>query len=344
MVAAAHGTISVVMDRDMGASLSDVGFRANPAERPIRLRTPSSLAGTSRGAALLGAFLIHASVLSFLAFENELAPAIAPAAREIAVEIVVEPPREKPDDAAAKPEPAPTAQPIDLEPAFDAPRAANEEKIEREAPDEATKAPNAPPTTEAPGLTPAREQAAGTTRESELDAARNTAEPDLAKAAEAANRTIEADREAPMERQARADANAQSKKLPTFVGEPLPTWSAGAAIFASESMPDIELGSAAATSPVSGGKAKTTYLSILYGMIMSHVRFPAAARANSSRAEGQIVFTVDGTGNLIQRQIVRASGSLDLDSAALEAVAEAAPFPTPPLGAPMRLRFTYGAK
>jgi protein TonB len=342
MVAAAHGTISVVMDRDMGASLSDIGFRANPADRPIRLRARSSLAGTSCGAALLGAFLIHASVLSFLAFENELAPAIAPAAREIAVEIVVEPPLEKPGDAAAKPEPAPTAQPIDLEPAFDAPRAANEEKIEREAPDEATKAPDAPPTAKAPGLTPAREQAAGTTREGELDAARNSAEPDLEKAAEAADRTTEADREAPVERQARADV--QAEKLPTFVGEPLPTWSAGAPISTSESVPEIELGSAAATTPVSGGKAKTTYLSILYGMIMSHVRLPAAARAHSSRVEGQIVFSVDGTGNLIQRQIVRASGSLDLDSAALAAVAEAAPFPPPPQGAPLRLRFTYGAK
>jgi protein TonB len=344
MIAAAHGTISVVMDRDMGESLSDIGFRANPAERPMRPRAPSSLAGTSGRAALLGAFLIHASILSFLAFENRLAPAIAPAAQEITVEIVVEPPPDKPADAAAKSEPPPTARPLDLEPAFDAPRAANEEKIERQAPDEATKAPDAPPPTQPAGLTPAREQAAGTTREGELDAAPNSAEPDLEKAAEAAKPTIEADREAPAERQARADANAQSKKPPTLVGEPLPTWSAGAPISTFESVPDIELGSAAATTPVSGGKAKTTYLSILYGMIMSHVRLPAAARPNSSRIQGEIVFTVDGAGNLIQRQIVRASGSLDLDSAALAAVAEAAPFPTPPQGAPVRLRFTYGAK
>ncbi len=328
----------------MGASPSDIGFAANPAERPMRSPAPSSLAGTSGRAALLGAFLIHASILSFLAFENELAPAIAPAAPEIAVDIVVEPPPKKPDDAAAKPEPAPTAPPIDLEPAFDAPRAANEEKIEREAPDEATKAPEAPPTTEAPGLVPAAAEAAGTTREGELGAARNSAKPDLDKAAEAANSAIAADRETPAERQARADANAQPEKLPTFVGEPLPRWSAGAQFSTAESVPDIELGSAAGASPVSGGKAKSTYLTILYGMIMSHMHLPAAARANSSPVEGAIVFTVDGAGDLVQRKIARASGSLDLDSAALAAVAEAAPFPTPPQGAPLRLRFTYGAK
>lgn len=334
--------MSAVTDRDRGASPSDIGFRADPAERPTRPQAPSSLGGTNRGAALLGAFLIHASILSFLAYENELAPAIAPAAQEIAVEVVVEPPSEKPDAAAAKPEPAPTAPPLDLAPAFDAPRAANEEKIEREAPDEATKAPAAPPTAKALAPNPAREQAAAAPQEGEIDAAPNAAEPALEKAAEAAETAVEADRVAPAERQARADA--QPDKLPTLIGEPFPTWSAGAPIATAESVPDIELGSAAATTPVSGGKAKATYLSILYGMIMSHVRLPAAGRTNSSRLGGQIVFTLDGTGALVQRQIVRGSGSLDLDSAALAAVAEAAPFPTPPQGAPLRLRFSYGAK
>ena len=157
-----------------------------------------------------------------------------------------------------------------------------------------------------------------------------------------AETAAEADRAAPTQRQARADA--QPDKLPTLIGEPFPTWSAGAPISAAKPAPDIELGSAAATTPVSGGKAKATYLSILYGMIMSHVRLPVAGRTNSSRAGGQIVFTLDGTGALMQRQIVRGSGSLDLDSAVLAAVAEAAPFPTPPQGAPLRLRFTYGAK
>ncbi len=73
----------------MGASPSDVGFRANPAERPMQSRARLSLAGTSGWFALFGALLIHASILSFLLFENKLEPAIAPEAREIPVEILV---------------------------------------------------------------------------------------------------------------------------------------------------------------------------------------------------------------------------------------------------------------
>ena len=330
----------------MDASPSNFGFRANPAERPMQARAPWSLAGTNRWLALLAAFLIHASILAFLALENELEPRIAPVAREIPVEIVVETPQPtKPDDPAPKPEPAPAARPVDEEPAHDAPRAANDEKIERQAPDEATKAAGAPTTTKAPSLSPApAEAAAGPTREAELHAPENSAEPLLEKAAEEEKRILEADREAPPQQQARADTDAHPEKPPTFVGEPFPTWSSGERFATSDSVPDIELGSAAGPTPVSGGKARSTYLSILYGMIMSHVRLLPASRANSSRREGAIVFTVDAMGNLTQRSIARASGAPELDSAALAAVGEASPFPAPPQGAPMRLRFTYGAR
>jgi protein TonB len=330
------------MDPDMGASPSDVDFRANPAERLMQSRTLLPLPGMSRGFALFGALLIHASILFFLIFENRLEPAIAPVAREIPVEIVVEPPQPaKPDDPAPKPEPAPTARPIDLEPAYDAPRAANDEKIVRQAPDEATKAPGAPMTAEAPSLNPAPAEAAGPTRESELHATENSAEPDRDEAADEEKRPLEANREAPAQEQARAEPNAQPEKLPTFVGQPFPAWSTGAQFAASEYLPGIELGSAAGPSPVSGGKAGSTYLSILYGMIMSHVHGPAASRAKFA---GQIAFTIDGAGNLVERAIARSSGSRDLDSAVLAAVGQAAPFPPPPQGMPARLTFTYDTR
>ncbi len=326
----------------MGASPSDVDFRANPAERLMQPRALLPLVGTNRAFALVGALLIHASVLFFLIFENRLEPAIAPVAREIPVEIIVEPPPPpKPDEPAAKPEPPP---PVDLQPAYDAPRTANDEKIERQAPDEATKAPGAPTAAEAPSLNPAPAQAAGPTQETDHHAMENSSEPDQDKTPDEEQKTVEANREAPAEEQARADPNAQPAKPPTFVGEPFPTWSTGAKFANSDYLPDIELGSAAGPTSVSGGKAKSTYLSILYGMIMSHVRMPPAAHASSSRLEGEIAFVVDGMGNLTQRSITRSSGLPDLDSAALEAIAEASPFPPPPQGATMRLRFTYGAK
>ncbi len=329
----------------MDVSPSNIGFRANPAERLIRPRTSSSLVGASRWLALFAAFLIHASVLSFLLFERELEPAIAPAAQEIPVEIVVETPQpQKPADPAPTPEPAPTAPPVDLQPAYDAPRAANDEKIERQAPDEATKAPGAPTTATAPSLNPAPAEAAGPTRESESAATENSSEPVLDKAADAEKKPPDADHEAPAQEQARAEPNSQPEKPPTFLGAPFPTWSTGAQFANSDYLPDIELGSAAGPTPISGGKAKTTYLSVLYGMIMSHVHLPPAARGNSSRREGAIAFVVDGLGNITHRSIARTSGLPDLDAAALAAVGEASPFPPPPQGATMRLRFTYGSK
>ena len=105
MLAATQWTISVVMDRDMGASPSKVGFAADPAESLSRPQAPSAQAETSWRLALVGAVVIHASVLSLLALEHELTPAIAPAALEIPIEIVPEPPPQKPEEPAAKTEP-----------------------------------------------------------------------------------------------------------------------------------------------------------------------------------------------------------------------------------------------
>ncbi|HYC26378.1 MAG TPA: TonB family protein, partial [Roseiarcus sp.] len=50
-----------------------------------------------------------------------------------------------------------------------------------------------------------------------------------------------------------------------------------------------------------------------------------------------------GRGNLGQRRISQSSGSRELDRAAYEAIGQASPFPPPPQGAPIGLRFTYGA-
>ena len=327
----------------MGASLSDVDFRANPGERPIQSQAPLSLAGTSRWLALFGALLIHAAVLSLLILENERRTEITPVSREIPIEIVVEPPPppKKPDDP---PKPEPTQQQVYEEPAYDAPRAANKEKVERETPDDASKAAGPEPATSEPTPPPAAAQAPEPKPEGERPAAEKSSEAEADKAVAGLNSAPQPEGEAPQEREARVDAKAQPEKLATLVGQPFPSWSRGQHFSTFEPLPDIELGGAAGPSPISGGKAKSTYLTILYGMIMSHLRLPAAARSSAARLQGDIIFTVDGAGNLTQRQVERSSGSLDFDSAALEAVGEAAPFPTPPMGLPMRLTFTFGAK
>ena len=88
------------------------------------------------------------------------------------------------------------------------------------------------------------------------------------------------------------------------------------------------------------GKAKKIYTTQLYGMILAHLR----STSSTNGRKGEIVFILDGKGNLLQRQIARPSGSMNLDAAALGAIAEAAPYPAPPMGAPVRLRFTYGSE
>ena len=309
---------------------SDTGFRANSAERLIEPRSPSSPAAPRRALALFGACLIHASVLSILLFENWHGPAVAPATLEMPVEIVVEPP--------------PKARSVDEEPAFDAPRAANKEKIARDAPGEESKASPAPePMKQAnPGLAPA--ESAGPTQQGERNGAENSAGPALDRPDAEVIASPGLEREKPEQREARADKQAEPENLATFGGEPFPAWSIGhPSTFGP--LPGLEIAGAAESTPIGGGNAKATYLSIVYGMVMSHMHSPVVPRANLSKlAEGAIVFSVDGTGAITERKIARSSGMREFDSAALAAIAQAAPFPAPPGGAPIGLRFTYSAK
>ena len=131
--------------------------------------------------------------------------------------------------------------------------------------------------------------------------------------------------------------------MPSLVGQSLPSWTSGQ-LPTFEPMPDVQLDSAAKQSPIDGGKARTTYLTILYGLVMARMHLPPGVRQNAGKVEGVLLFSVDGTGNLTQNQILRSSGSHELDAAAIAAVNKAAPFPTPPQGAPIGLRFTYSAR
>ena len=81
-------------------------------------------------------------------------------------------------------------------------------------------------------------------------------------------------------------------------------------------------------------------------MIRSHLRQPPnMARATSGAPGprgGAIVFTVDESGNLVQRRVMSSSGSPNLDMAVMAAIAEAAPYPAPPGWQPRSMRLMYG--
>jgi TonB family protein len=59
---------------------------------------------------------------------------------------------------------------------------------------------------------------------------------------------------------------------------------------------------------------------------------------------GVVDFYVDEGGNLVGRKLVSSSGSPNLDAAVMGAIAEAAPYPTPPNWGPVSLNYNFGKK
>jgi protein TonB len=136
----------------------------------------------------------------------------------------------------------------------------------------------------------------------------------------AAEKPAQPEQQATLEPQIKTHAAAGAERFPTF-----------------DSVPDVDFGALAKAAPIAGGNAKATYLSIIFGMI--------AARAPSIRAKtarsGEISFSVDSMGGLIERKIVVSSGSHGRDAEAFEAIRKAAPYPPPPVHMPMDFTLTY---
>ncbi len=293
----------------------DTNFKANSAERLLQPPPVSPSSKPIHYLSLVGAGAIYAVLLALLLLENSLDGGLAPAPREIPVEIVIEPPPQEPNPPQPKPEPEAMARPLYEEPAYDAPRASTEKKSETEAPDEGSKSTPAPSPEKPPTPSSDGGKAAGQTKEGELETKENSIETLLDKSA------VEA--LPPVQQEPEKHAKAEGNQPPTF-----------------DSVPDVDFEGAIKQTPIAGGKARATYLTILYGMIMSQLRAPSGS---GSRLEGEIVFSVDGRGNLGERRIAQSSGSRELDRAALDAIGQASPFPPPPRGAPLGLRFSYGA-
>jgi protein TonB len=316
-------------------------FSANPAERLIAPPTPTSARERSRFGALLAlCLLVHAALFAFLLRENALEASQQIVEQEIPVEVVVEPPPEElPEPPKPKqPPPKPQVQQEEYEkPAFDAPRAQNQETVERETPDKETAAPNVAP--------PKEQVAPEATQQKEANHAQEAApEPSKSKEKQADDipdaEIVEPAEPAPQTPQENNPSQAETK-VPENQTQ---THTIAEQIAALAPLPDFKLGSTAKHSPVSGGNAKTTYLSILYGMIVPRMRIPRSVRALHFASDGVVAFYIDERGNLTHQAVVRGSGVPDLDAAAIRAVRQAAPFPTPPLGHPRSILFHYHSR
>ena len=257
--------------------------------------------------AVLAALAVEAAVFGLIWLERDIPPPAQVA--EIPVEIVVEPPPPPPP-----PPPAPEAEtkPQEVEkPATDAPREGKSDHDDEHVA-EKEKPAAAPPPPPEPSPSP----------EATKPAAEAPA-PELPKAAE-------------------AEAPTPSKtETPEPPAKPKPSV-ADILAKAFDDVPAVEFGGAAMQSPVTGGSAKSTYLTMLYGLIVPRLHVPAVAHAYGRRLQGAITFGVDGRGRLTHRFIAEGSGSMELDEAAMEAVAAASKaFPPPPKGAPIGMKFTY---
>lgn len=278
------------------------------ADAALRIEAPRARthARVRQAAALLLAVALEAGVFALIWTERGSAP--PPQEQEIPVEIVVEPPPPPP------PPPAPEMKSQEVEkPATDAPREGksdhdDEHVAEKEKPAKAEPPPPAP--------TPSPE---------ETKPAQPAAAPELPKTEEA---------EAPV---------ATPSPEPTATPAPPPKPSVMAALPKTfDTVPDVDFGGAAIKSPVTGGNAKSTYLSTLYGLIVPRLHVPAVAHAYGRRLTGAIGLQVDGRGRLTARFVVEGSGSMELDEAAMQAVAAASrEFPPPPRHEPMGMKFTY---
>ncbi len=310
-------TLSIELVRPAEPSLTvDEGdFAAQPEERlnaPLTERERRARKAATV-VAVIGAILIHATVvvglLTQLAFKPEDPPPEA-----IPIEIIPEP---EPSPPPAPPDPPPPPQTLDDTPATDAPQAHQKDETSHETQQQAASVPT--PAEAKDPTPPPPPQAAAPPQTEEKDA-------DIAAAPTPA---------------ATPDGSAAT---------PAPQTEANAApalprMFA---MPDFNTGPAfnmPASSPFESvflGKAKSTYLSGVFGQIAAHMPKPPSEGSHGTM-NGQINFAVDGHGRLVRRTLIRSSGDSSYDQAVLQAIGAASPYDVPPDHNQLSMEFHFSA-
>ncbi|MCC3244991.1 TonB family protein [Methylocystis sp. WRRC1] len=298
---------------------------------------------------ILLCLLLHAAILAFLLWEDQRNALLPPAIEEIPVEVITEPPPQpkeeppppeppQPEQKAEEQKQKPPPPPTEIEePAFDAPKLESKEKSEQNAPEEAKEAKTkrnepeklAPKDEKPQGLKDAQDDADGDKPPEPAPEKQVEDKPD-AEIIERAEKTP-TPTEKPDTKDTKPAKKGDAKSIADQVAALAP-------------LPDFKLAAPPKQSPVGGGQAKTTYLTILYGLIMPHMQIPARVRASQISSRGVVAFYIDEMGNLTHQAVYKSSGMPDLDAAALSAVRRAAPFPPPPRGLPHSMLFTYATK
>lgn len=159
--------------------------------------------------------------------------------------------------------------------------------------------------------------------------------PDEGKAPEASEREAAAP-DASAQPEPPQEAPKDAPKEPQPAAEPAPRFAG------MTPLPDIQFKAAPARrDDLPSGGAEPGYLSTLYGLIIRKMPpTPSPTRSGT----GRVTFGVGANGRIFLDTIAIPSGDPALDAAALAAVRRAAPFPPPPSGGPIYIRFDYGTK
>lgn len=316
-------------------ALTTEDLHATPEER---IYAPQRRLAVRRdwGIALAAALFLYVALAAVALIEAHYAPPPVPEVAEIPVEIVVEAPPPPPEPT---PSPTPTPPPTQAEKppppppdeprATDAPRAGTDEKVDSaDAPDKAKPPP--PTGVETPAETKAETPPAA--EASPAPTPEPTAPPPIAEAPNAEATQPPPKPPVPPPSPQPTQPLTPAQKLAKAVGRPIPLF---------DSLPEVDFGGAALKSPVSGGNARATYLSQIYGLVMPRFRQMRGRLAAFHAHEGRVVFNLDGRGQLVTRFVAEESGSRELDAAAFDAIAAAAPFPPPPSRGPVSIIFSY---
>lgn len=320
-----------------------MAFETNSLQRLIEPLQSAEPRRRRFGAILSVVLLCHLAMLAALVLVDAI---FTPRdlTQETPVEVIVEPPAPKPEPPPPpkeepKPEPKPEEQKPPqssrFDPGVDAPRAPNQETLERQAPDDETKALRKAPSSgeAAQKLEPQKQTTAP--QEAAMQVSDKTAA--LKKAEDKPDAEIieqaDIDQERPPEKEQLAQTKGETRKGAKSLAEQL---------MDPDPAPKYLFSGAAKAAPITGGKANSNYLSILWGMIIPGMHRPERAAANHNGGSGVVAFTVDIKGNLTGVAVQKSSGAPDLDAEAVASVRRAAPFPPPPRGliAPINLHYT----
>jgi TonB family protein len=333
-------------------------LQADPVDALIPTPDDETVAPPRRRplAPILFSLLAHLVVLAVILYEQSLLALQTPQDQEVPVEVIVEPPPQppppepepqpepEPEPEKEQPKPKPEEKPpqqkliLDEKPAYDAPRAANRETVQREAPDQETKAQRQAPPDTARASKPSPETTADPQQQQEAKA---EMAPEAPKAeeekpdAEILEQAKPEPKPQPDQKQGKVEIKASPEPKLKSISEQLA---------ALEPLPDFKFSGASKPAPVSGGTSDTSYLSVLYGMIVPHLHIPPHLRGKRPPNVGLIQFYVDGAGHLTHQAVARSSGFPELDAAALAAVRRGAPFPAPPAGHALGVIFHFAGR